>query len=246
MKLNKIFIGLLIPIIAIAFSSCKKCIQGNNYLKTETRSLGSFNGIISNGDYKVFIIQDTVTEVMLDGDENILSYISTSLIATKEGTDLIIEKNTDRCIRTEYPIELYIRTPDIEYVELAGTGFIKCDSLETTNDLELVITGSGDIIFPKLYVDKVFANIERSGTITLKGECSLADLKITGSGNINAIQMETERCYAKISGSGDITTLVTKLLTATISGSGKISYATDYDGAMIEPDISGEGEIVPL
>lgn len=246
MRINRIFLGLLLPLIAIALGSCRKCIQGNNYLTTETRSLATFDRIVSNGDYKVFIIQDTVSEVMLDGDENILRYISTSLVANQEGTDLIIEKNTDRCIRTEHPIELYIRTPQLEYAELAGTGFIKCDSFQTNSELELVITGSGDIIFPKLYVDDVFANIERSGTITLKGECSIADLKIIGSGNINAIQMETERCYAKISGTGDITTLVTKSLNAIISGSGKISYATDYDGAMIEYDIPGEGEIVPL
>ncbi len=246
MKLKYSFFILMIPVIAFIFGSCKKCIQGNNYLQTETRSLVTFNGVISNGDYNVYVMQDTGSRVVIDGDENILRYISTTLEAHEEGTDLIIEKNTDRCIRTENPIEVYVYTSQLEYAELTGTGFIKCDSFQTNNDMELVLTGTGDIIFSKLYVDDVFATIEGNGVINLDGESSIADLKVVGSGDIDAIQLKAERGYAKVSGSGDISTYVTKSLSAIISGVGKITYSTDYDGALIEYDIPGEGEVIGL
>ena len=65
----------------IFFNSCERwnCIEGNNIYASEERQTGNFSGVQLDGSFDVYINNDTIPGVVVEGDENLLRYISTSV-----------------------------------------------------------------------------------------------------------------------------------------------------------------------
>ncbi len=236
----KKLILLIVPILLIIVYSCEDfywdCLRGNGIIVTEERITRSFGGVLSEGEFEITIIPDSVTRVIVETDENLLPYIDTRVSSNK----LVINRGTRRCLHSNYPINVYVHTPDLYFIGLTGSGLIICDDLYTDN-LSIELTGSGLIDLWNLDALEVKALITGSGEIELWGICDETDLNITGSGVIKAFHLEQDVCTANISGSGDMYVFVYDLLDAQISGSGNIFYKGDPN---VIARISGSGNII--
>ncbi len=242
MKNSKVLF-LFLVIGNLGFSSCErwKCVKGDNHLVQESRSASGFSGIISEGDFAVYIIQDTLGySVTLDGDQNALSYISTEVDGSN---NLVIKKNTRKCIRTDKPIQVYINVPDLSSVELSGSGLLQIDRLNTSR-LRAILSGSGTLNLFNVDCDYIYGELLGSGLIEMQGYTTQSDLIVSGSGNIRAYDLEQSGCYATISGSGQIIVWAWNLLDALISGSGTISYRTRP--IELKHKVTGTGEVKPF
>jgi len=239
---------LLLPILTLLsliflLTSCDEyyfnCLKGNGIMASQEREINQFSGIISECDFDIIIVIDTINKVVVEADENLLRYIRTNV----RSDNLIIDNSTRRCLRRSdgHPVQVFVHMPDVYFISLEGSGLIYCDYLIYVDLIRIVLTGSGLIDLRDIDALEVDAIITGSGEIKLWGVCEDGDLDISGSGKIKAFHLEQDYCSANISGSGDMFVFVYDLLDANISGSGNIFYKGN---PYINPRISGTGSVI--
>lgn len=227
-------------------------IEGNRDVTSETRSVPSFTRVFNEGQFDVYIVQASYHEIILECESNLLPYIRTRV----DGNNLYVETKDN--LQPNYPIKVFVYTPEIEEVNLSGSGLIYTDSvyadqlevrlsgsgnidmLVRANEVYLEISGSGDS-YMEVEADKVEGSISGSGEMEFVGFADRADFKLSGSGSVHAYDFPVEDCYAKISGSGSMYVNVSNLLDVNISGSGSVYY---HGNPIINSTISGSGSII--
>jgi hypothetical protein len=250
---------LLILFMSFPYTGCDgpgHCIDGNGMVNTETRNVGSFTSISSESFFDVFIIQDSIEQVMVEAESNLLPYIQTVV----SGSTLILREQNHYCLDTRLPVKITVRVKELEKIFLVGSGNIQGDSEFVTSSFEIDLTGSGNIdlemnaqqvevwlggsgnINLGTTADDLQATITGSGNINLWGDAIETVLTISGSGNINGYGLFQDNCYVTISGSGNVFVFVDKYLSVTISGSGSVFYR---GSPQIQAHITGSGMVVP-
>jgi len=250
---HKILFGILIS--AMLWSAgCNKLsrIDGNDQLITESRQMVSFNRVVNEGSFNVYIVQDTVFEVTVEAESNLVPHIRTLV----NGNSLVID--TRENLHNHFPMNVYVRTPFINGAHLKGSGYMQLDSLDTdnldvelsgsgnikgqtsTNYLNISISGSGSI---NLYAvsSATDTKISGSGNIELVGESFSGTHTISGSGSIRASNFLQNEIIAKISGSGNMYLNVSDKLDVTISGSGSVYYIGNPE---LFINITGSGSVI--
>ena len=225
-----------LTVMAYACESSWNCLRGNGVAGEETRDISGFTGVVSEGDFDVEIIPDADFEVKLEADENLIQYIRTRV----SGNILIVDQGTRKCLRSDNPIRITVYMPQVEYMNLTGSGMITGDNIES-DELRVELTGSGLIDLRGLNTGLLDALITGSGEMIFWGETVDADLDITGSGEVKAFHLESVNCIANISGSGNMQVKVEKNLTAYISGSGSIYY---QGFPSVSANITGSGAVI--
>ncbi len=225
----------------ILLSSCDKndCIPGEGPVISETLFAPDFDGVRVNGNLDVFIEHGDTQEVTAIGHPNIIDRLRLDEV----GDILIIELEND-CYR-DYELAIYITTPNIERVELDGSGMVDIAPMENETDLSLELNGSGDIQFQS-FTGVVNLSVEIDGSGTVRGFDAFPDLvnldiDIEGSGDYRGFDVITENCIVDISGSGDCRVHVLENLDVTINGSGDVFYR-GYPN--INSTINGSGDII--
>jgi hypothetical protein len=238
-------------------SGCRflHCIEGNEMVVTENRPAGNISGIVSEGSFKVYIIQDSVNEITVEAESNLLPYIDTWM----DGSTLILKEQDNRCINNHYPMIITVRTRNIDFVKLSGSGDIYGNNPFVTDYLRVELSGSGQVDLATVATsvetylsgsglirldvqgDRLVSEITGSGEMDLLGSIHKGDLSISGSGNIQAYGLLQDICFATISGSGNIYVTVKDLLDAKITGSGSIHYKGN---PAVNSTITGSGVVV--
>jgi hypothetical protein len=252
-----IFQGLMaLAIASLLLAGCGKSwhrIVGNNNVQEELRIMPPFNRIVNEGSFNVYLIQDSVNEVLIEAESNLIPYIRTVI----KGNTL--EISTRENLRPHYPVNLYIRTPEILGVALSGSGLIRAEEMLISPELELSLSGSGDIDLDaeasfigvsisgsgsanmEVYSDLLIATITGSGDMEFSGETHKSELTISGSGKFRAYNMVQNECIAQISGSGDMFLHVLEKLDVAISGSGSVYYMGNPE---VKTNITGSGSVI--
>ena len=252
--MKNLIIAIFLGAILFWSTGCHKPfgIVGNNSPGTETRPMVSFDEVVSDASFNVYIIKDTIYEVMVEAETNIIPFVRTMV----NGNKLIID--TRESLTTHYPVNVYVKTPTVKSVELNGSGLVFLDSLNVDN-LRVELNGSGDIRgkvnVQTLYMDldgsgdialeatcfDIESEVNGSGDISLLGEANKGIFTISGSGDINGFDFALKECNAKIRGSGDIYVRVANLLDANISGSGSIYY---IGNPVVNVVVTGSGSVI--
>jgi len=246
---------LLFAATLMITSACTKSgirIKGNGNVATETRSLSSFNIMVNEGAFDVYIIQDSVSEVIIEAESNLISHIDTEV----SGTTLTIDTRDN--LKNTKPMKLYIHTPDVNGVTLSGSGLIDLGSVVSDN-IEVKLSGSGEIRghvnagFVEVGINgsgsanvsvecnQIETSISGSGDMYFDGHATTAHFNISGSGSVKAYNLELTNCYTNISGSGDMYVNVSDILDVKISGSGSVYY---IGTPQITTNISGSGNVI--
>lgn len=220
-------------------SSCVKdrCVEGNNRIVHEYRSVSGFDGITSDGDYEIYIEQNDSDyyEVMIEADANITPYVYTTM------RNYTLEISTrNKCLQTVDPIKVYIKTPHVSYLSLSGSGFMACDNVISTN-VTVVLSGSGEISMFNLNADRIDVSVPGSGRVELKGLANSGYFTIAGSGIIDACGFDQNKCEVTIPGSGEANVYVHDLLDVLIPGSGSVYYGIQPNSLV--KDIPGSGYV---
>ena len=234
---------LTLSLSILIFNSCQKDlgIEGSGKIIHDFRNITGFNGVSSEGDYDVYIVETVMkkTEIEVVADQNFLPYISTSL---SNGTLVIKTINNhyfkgDRLVR-------YVTVPYVEYFNLSGSGLMTCDSVYQDN-MEANLSGSGTISMFGMDVLNLNAKIIGSGEIEMRGKADVGLFEITGSGTIKGYslrgRLELSDCTVKIPGSGTAYVYVWDHLNIYISGSGDVYYRNSPN---IFRDIPGDGSVI--
>lgn len=246
-----IFAILFIPFL----SSCiYNSIEGNGEIVEETREIPEFSKISSSGSFNIYYEYDSISEVKVVSESNIIMYVETAVF----NDELVISTPFHVNIRPNETIEVYVKGPEISKMHLSGSGLISTDTI-SSDLLELSVSGSGDIetyftgkdLVSKisgsgnmfLYADckTLETGVSGSGKINIEGKATSAYHSISGSGRMMAYDFTVEEAEIHISGSGELYLNVTELLTAYISGSGNIHYIGDCE---LDTHNSGSGRLI--
>ena len=217
MKKQILFI-LSIVFIGISPSCIRHDIEGNMQFISENRNISNFDEIKSEGNFNISFIQSNQTDLIIEGESNILPYVQTIV----EGNTLVIKNRDHRNFDNNLPINIFVYAPSCSSLVMTGSGNISSDSI-SANSMNLKLSGSGNINC-RLFTDYLKANISGSGDIDIEGENSESDYQISGSGTIHSYNLMQNSCYATISGSGCIFVTAIDILDVKISGSGRVYY----------------------
>lgn len=190
----------------------------------EVRNLDNFNSISLSIAAKVYIEQGSTFRVAIDADANDLDKIETEV---RNGRLDIKSKNWSSNIKGSVVIN--ITMPELTGLSVAGSGSFAASSTFRCNELNLSVTGSGNIKMEELSAETVDALITGSGNIALNGNKTVEQLKlnITGSGSYSAPDLKTDQVKITITGSGSAKINAVKELDTNITGSGDVHYKGD-------------------
>jgi hypothetical protein len=232
-------------IAVIAFSvlilSCDfggRRVVGNGNVETETRNVSRASKIKVLGGMDVYIDSGPAS-VKVEAESNLFDHIITDV--DDNWLEIKLEHNIN--LTTHKPIKVYITTPNIRNIRVAGSGnVITQDKFSSDEPVSIDIAGSGDV---KLDVrtPKVDADIAGSGNLSISGETKDVDVSIAGSGNFKGEDLKAENAKVKIAGSGDAVVFADVQLNAKLIGSGNVSYRGN---AIVEKKVVGSGSVRKL
>jgi len=243
MKLRNIITPVAIGIIA-TFSSCKKdgnlfCKNGNGDTTIEKSVVSAFSEIDLQTTAKIYLTEAADYTVTVHASSNIHEYIELDV----RGNELEIDTKSGKCIDDDNLV-MYITAPKYTRLKISGCGSIVNEKALTSDNLEVKISGSGEVNLTDITVQSYNIDVSGSGDVTLEGS-PVADgkIKISGSGDVDVLALATKDMEIKVSGSGEANVNVSNSLKVEVSGSGDINY---IGNASVSLDTSGSGSVQKL
>lgn len=229
--------------LCVALNSCQwlhwKIIKPSGQVTTENRVISSASRIRLAGNYMVQLTPGNTTSLKIETDQGFMPYIITRM----EGEDLVIRNRDNVGFSDDTPVKIYITTPMLEKLSLAGSGNVTGMGKFTGSDaLELKIAGSGDIQL-EVNTPGIHSEIAGTGSIKLAGETKDAEIHIAGSGDYLAEGLKAENARVEVAGSGNVRLYAASKLDVHIAGVGSVFYKGT---PAITQSISGSGEIKKL
>jgi hypothetical protein len=208
------------------------------YAQKQQRSFGEFYKIsFATGGY-LEINQGDTQLVELEGPQSVLDQIIT---VVDNGRLRIYTKNY---IKQFGDLKVYITVKNLSDITVSGSGDVVMNTSLKTENLNLEITGSGNIRMPDLKSIHTELQIAGSGDIMVKGISEeKVDINITGSGDIKASDLQTKHVDINITGSGSAEIFATDKLEGNIVGSGNIYYKGE---PILDAKSTGSGKVRPL
>jgi hypothetical protein len=199
----------------------------------EERDVSSFTGVSLGISGDLYITQGSPQKVVVQAENN-MDEIET---VVKDG---VLRIKTDNWNSKIKGAKIWVTMPEVESLNVSGSGDIVAETPINADELELKVSGSGTIDISELKGDEIGAAISGSGDIKLAGSADEMELRISGSGSVYADGLKLSECGIKISGSGSCKIDVTGELDASISGSGRVTY---YGNPQIDARVSGSGRV---
>lgn len=232
----------LLMLVQIFFASCSfsnpslETVKGNKTVETQIRNTGEFLNISSYGSFDVIMVHSEVTEIKVSAESNLLPYIETNV----KGNELVIKTSPGINLRSHLPVTIYIKSPSFERASIYGSGNFKVSNFQG-DYFSFEVRGSGDFEVDNLLARFVKSSIAGSGNIRIKGESHQSEVSVAGSGDARMSEFKVVEGTVNVAGSGDAQVWVTQQLSATVAGSGDVTYKGDP--LKVDSRVFGSGRI---
>lgn len=242
--MNRIINVLVITAMTL-MSSCYfhvPCIEGAGEIVQESRSADGFSSVNNETSFDVYIVQDDTFSVMVKARESLVRFIETE----RTGGTLYIYTRTLSCLRNAEDVEIYISMPEIDELQLSGSGLIYCEQIEG-EVIEISSNGSGRIQIDSLFCTDIYLKNSGSGEIfTSLVDAAFLSAKLSSSGEIDYGEAYIGRADIKVSGSGLLMGDIfgAELTDVALSSSGKVRLFGDSRD--LNTHHSGSGRIDAL
>lgn len=212
---------LIVLLFCISFSYADKKIKGNGNMTTLTRTTTEYDGIKCAGSFDYILVAGSEGNITLEGEENLLNYVITEV----KDNQLIVKTKKNVYLKPSYNKTIKITIPfkDIDNVSLSGSGDLWNKDVINANDLDVALSGSGDIVLD-IRASNTEGKIAGSGDLTLKGSTNKLEAKVAGSGDFHGFDLESNHTVVAVAGSGDAEVVSNESLKARVAGSGDIEY----------------------
>jgi hypothetical protein len=239
MKTKLITYTMLFTAIFLFHSCTFSQIRGEGEMVKQDRNLSEFNKIDFSVSGTIYLTQGTPQKLTVEGQQNILDILETEV----KGNTLELKFNKKRVNYKD--LKFYITVAKIDGLNLSGSGNIYCENGLNTNDLDLSLSGSGEIKLNGLKATKIEADIAGSGNITLKGSeaANELEIEIAGSGDVRTEELPVNEIKISMAGSGSCKVNAVNKLNVDIAGSGSVLYRGN---PQINSDVSGSGKVRKL
>lgn len=233
--MSKLTKWLSAVVVVVVFNSCRMaCTVGEGTFETQQRNLSEFNSVALDLAADVTVLKGDSFAVLIHAQGNLLEKITTKVSG---GTLRIDSKG---CIESNERIKITAWLPELEEVEVSGSGNVLVPDTFQVKNLQLSIKGSGDIT-GKFIAAKVESDIAGSGDINLTGSANKHSIDIMGSGNVNAIDFPCNAADVDVTGSGDVFVYAIQNLNIGVNGSGTVHYKGK---PQVNSNVNGSGKVV--
>ena len=223
----------LVAATLIAASAFKSFAQTQ-----QTRQVSGFTGISSSNSFTVHVKIDGTESLKISADEKTINDIET---VVENGTLKIgLKREFSWSHRDFGKVDVYVTAKSLSMLSNSGSGSITLDGVLDGNDVQIHISGSGNIT-SAVKAGALAVHISGSGSVNLAGTSNDADVHISGSGQLRAKDFKTDELTVGLSGSGIAHITAEKKISGHISGSGSLVYS----GNPTEVDVrsSGSGRV---
>jgi hypothetical protein len=229
-------IALFIAFFLILGTGCRYKTGNGNIVSKEV-SVGSFDRVEVAGAINVHVTQGPQAPVRIEGDENLLRYISIE----EHGGELEVKTRGGYNLRPTQKMKVFVSSPNYKKLRVSGA----CDiigetSVKSGEKLEMEVSGAGNI---KMDVDapQVETRISGAGKIALTGKTRDFEMALSGAGKAVCYDLLAENVQVKISGAGSAEVYASVKLDAQVSGAGNVRYKGD--AKQLQQQISGAGSV---
>ncbi len=232
-------LGAVLLALALVFTSAQVFADPK-----ELRNLDKFTKIDQDTSAHVYLRQGSVQKVEVETRQELLGNVITEVSNGK----LKITMKTPGGKWTwngSTPCNIYITAENIDAISLAGSGDLTAVTPITGNNLELKVTGSGDLKAELALRGDLELSVSGSGDVNVKGKFQNVRGDVSGSGDAELTADVARQAVLDISGSGDIKVSgKVPVLEASISGSGELSaYGFEADSCKIRLSGSGDAQV---
>lgn len=229
MKRKQLFLtGILLMAAAMLSTSCVNMKIGmDGDVVSEFRPLKGFEKIEINGSPNVYYTQADTFSVKVRGPkdamENILTDVNDGTLSIRNRGKMGV---VNIVINDEDQAEIYVTSPDLISVRLSGSGDFTSEKRVDTDQMEIVLRGSGDMSIKDLI-------------------CDACRVELVGSGDIDISRLETKESDVTLIGSGDIAIDQWRVLSTHLSlkGSGDIKVGFNEGCQAVNSELRGSGDI---
>ena len=207
-------------ILSFTFNSCSLlggCVEAEGEVVKREISLDEFSKISLQSSIRVILEQGEYQKIEIEAAQNVIDLLNRKIKSDEW------EIKFNNCIETTNEIEVRITLPNINEIEISGSGSISSNGELSGDIMELSIDGSGEISL-NLNVKELECGINGSGNVNLEGTTKIHDIEINGSGNIDAYALNSDEVEVEINGSGDVKVNVSYSLEVEVNGSGDVYY----------------------
>lgn len=208
----------------------------------ETRNVGTFTKISFRVPGKLYLRQGSPQKVEIQGKKSVLDEIETEV----DGSRLVIGKPgkwSDWNWGKDDEVTVWVTVKDIEGLSVAGSGDLIGETKIIARDLDLSVSGSGNLKVEAEASGDMEADVSGSGDLEVKGKCRSYNSDVSGSGKVIMSMTIAEDADFGISGSGKIEASGSaRTVKTSISGSGKV-LAADLETNSCTVRISGSGDV---
>lgn len=217
-------------------------VSGSGEISTESRDLGSFDGISLTGGFKVLVRQGSTPRFELKADKNLLPYIEARIVDGSKGRTLEIGPKKGYNLSTTVTPQITLDMAQLRAVSISGSGDVRIETMKTPS-VDASIAGSGDIRFLDITSEQLSLRVAGSGDVMAAGRTGSLNISVAGSGDVKARALEANEVKVSIAGSGDAQVQALKTLKVSISGSGDVAYAGSPEISM---SVAGSGKVKKL
>ncbi len=213
--------------------------KNNTNLNTQSRSLTNYTALSLSIPATVEVWQAAEYAFKITANQEILDNIITEV---KDGELVIRSKDNKWKWRGDQNINITLSLPQITSLEINGSGYIIGKSTISSEKLNLLVNGSGQISIRDINVTALSTEINGSGSIQeLSGNAEQISMEVNGSGSIKAGGLKSDRSTIAISGSGTVAAGSIQSLDVNIAGSGNVSYRGKPEN--VKKRIAGSGTV---
>jgi hypothetical protein len=223
-------------LLAGAPAAWAETVTGNGQAASDVRHTGEFNAIGLGGSMALKLKQGSTTSVVVHGDSNLLPLIET---VVERDRSLQLRWKRGVSVRSQAPVYVEVVAPQVQAVASAGSGDVDIDAMKVPR-LSLAIKGSGGLRARGLATDDLAISVSGSGDLKLAGQATHLAIQISGSGGIDAGELRSDEVTVGITGSGHAVVHASRMLVASIAGSGGIRYSGEPS---VQQSIAGSGKV---
>jgi hypothetical protein len=214
-------------------AACEWGEEGNGRRVTQTRNVAEVGEIGNFSPFNVDISQGDKFEVRVSIDSNLQRFVGTVV----HGDMLRIEFD-DRVSEMVSGPHVLITVPRVTAILNHGTGNVFAAWIEQDEDVELNVSGTGDLAFSGS-VPEMTAALRGPGNLHLSGEAAFADIALEGTGDVDANDLTAAGAVVDVPGSGDVRLRVNGMVDAQVAGSGDVELTGDVQPGLFSETGSG-------
>jgi len=161
---------------------------------------------------------DSTSAIVISGDENLVDQVKYDL---HDGRMVLSSRNP---LRSENNLTVRLQTAGLKGIQSNMLGNIQMNRAFTGDELEIKMTGPGNLQADSLYVNSLTVSSEGVGSIRLSGKANKTHFDVAGVGRVRAFELVSDTVYAHVEGVGSIQCNPVDYLEGSLNGVGKITY----------------------